>query len=236
MVYNPEHWNVKDPHSDEPLEEINPLSARAWSALIRSKDKDVVKDGFMNLVGAVDIMHGLEYHHNRFCTIVNAIADLPLLDSMSEHNKRYLVHETVAYLNRLGQFNYFSSSTFVKDRITNWTEIVPTIMKFVRFRHKHSAHRSIDKPKEEDNPHLQRVHAWALSSIGPLGFAPKPGKKFSLNKDIINNSKKMWTESYVSFQLLGDDDNDTLNLSIEREHPVFLSEAYELFSSLLSIG
>jgi len=234
MVYNPEHWNVKDPYPDQPLEDINPISDRAWSALIRSKYKDVVKDGFMNLVGAIDIMHGLEYHYNHFCAIVNAIANLPLLDAMSEHNKRFLIHETVAYLNRLGQFYYFSSSSFTKDRVTNWQEIVPTIIKYVRFRHKHSAHRSIDKPMMEDNPHLQKVHAWALSSIGGLLLAPKPGRT-SL-PDLINNPEKIWNESYICFQLMGDDVNDTINLSIEREHPVFIGEAYDLIFKLLSLG
>lgn len=128
--------------------------------MLRSKDKTIVKEGFLNLVGAVDMMCGLDYHYDRFCTIVNELADLPLFDAQSHQKRLHLCHEAVAYINRLGQFYHFASSDFVKNRVMNWKRSVPTIIKYKRFRDKHSAHRSLDKPQTEDSFHLQQVHAF----------------------------------------------------------------------------
>lgn len=234
-MFNLKDWRIEDSYPGTPLDEIDPISSRAWAALIRSKDNDVVQQGFLNLVGAIDMMRGLEYHHTNFCNIVGEIALLPLLDSRSSEKKLLLVHEAVAYLNRLGQFYHFASSQFVATKITSWENMIPTIIKFKRFRDKHGAHRSIDKPRREDNPHVQKVHAWSFSSLGGHLFSPKPGKAINLSKSDIMNPYRMWTEFYLCFQMIGDGENDTLNLSIEREHPIFIIEAYDLISSLLSL-
>jgi len=234
-MFDPKHWRLEDPCPAKPLGQIIPLSLRAWSALVRSKDKTVFERGFLNLVGAVDMMRGLDYHHDNFCAIINAIAEVRLLDPVSKQKKLMLIHEAVAYLNRLGQFYHFASSDFVTTAVNNWKSIIPTIIKFKRFRDKHSAHRSLDKPRQ-DSPHLQQVHAWALSSLGGCLFSPKPGRSISIAPKDILNAQKMWTDSYLCFQLVGDEDNETLNLSIEREHPVFVREAYDLIFRLLSLS
>lgn len=235
MDFNPQNWSLKDPCPNQPLEMITPISQRGWSALVRSKDKTVVKDGFLNLVGAVDMMSGLDYHCARFCTIVNEIAELPLLDVQSQQKKLYLIHETVAYLNRLGQFYHFASSDFVKIRIKDWEQVITTIIQYKKFRDKHSAHRSLDKPRKEDSLLFQQMHAWAFSSIGGSLFAPKPGVVVvpMTTKDILE--RKYWANSYLCFQLGGSSSADTYSLSIEREHPVFINEAYNLISALLSL-
>jgi len=45
---------------------------------------------------------------------------------------------------------------------------------------------------------------------------------------------RAWIESYLIFQLVGDGKHDTLDLSIERDHPALIAEAYELISMILS--
>lgn len=140
-MFNPKDWNLEDPCPDKRLSEIFPLSVRAWSGLIRSKDNAVFEKGFLNLVGAVDMMMGLDYHHDNFCTIINTLTKLPYLYTLTKRESRFLIHEAVAYLNRLGQFYHFASSEFVTSVVPNWDKIIPTIIKFKRFRDKHSAHR-----------------------------------------------------------------------------------------------
>lgn len=233
-MFDPKDWHLKDPFPDQPLDKITPISLRSWCVLVRSKEKIVFKEGFLNLVGAIDMMRGLDYHHERFCTIVSEIAKLPFLDVQCEQKKLYLVHEAVAYINRLGQFYHFASSDFVKTRVSDWDKIIPTIIDYKKFRDKHSAHRSLDKPRKEDSSHLQQVHAWAISSISGNLFSPKPGKVAPMTLEYIFSGKR-WTDSYLNFQLIGNSVTDTHNLSIEREHPLFINEAYKLISSLLSL-
>ena len=231
-MFDPKYWNLDDPYSLLDLNDITPLSARAWSAFVRSKSKNIVKEGFLNFIGSIDMMLGLEYHYVNFCSILNEISELPILDVHLRDKKLSLIHEAVAYLNRLGQFYYFASSDFVTTKVNNWENIIPTIIKFKRFRDKHSAHRSLDKPRNQDSSHHQQIHALALSSIGGLIFSPKHGKNISITQ--TNFRQKIWTDAYPCFQLAGDEYNDTLNLCIEKEHPVFSSEAYDLIYTLLS--
>lgn len=232
-MFEPRNWRLEDPCPGLPLANINPPSSRAWAALIRSRDKDVVRRSFLGIVGAIDMMRGLEYHSGNFCRIINEIALLSLLDAVSLEKKLTLIHEGVAYLNRLGQFYYFASSRLVRGIVSDWNSIIPMIVKLKRFRDKHSAHRSIDKPKPGDKAHVQEVHAWVFSSLGGGLFSPKPGKARVWSPSDFMNQYKMWTESYFCFQLIGDGEHDTLNLCIERDHPVIISEAYELISAVL---
>jgi hypothetical protein len=234
-MFNIENWHIDDPYPHMHLDKIEPLSARAWSFLSRSKEKGVVQQGFLNVVGAIDMMSGMEYHHTNFCNIIREAAVLPSLHPRSSAKKRLLTHEAVAYLNRMGQFYHFASSQFVTGRVSDWESMISTIKKYKKFRDKHSAHRSIDKPRPEDNPHFQQVHAWSFSSLGGCLFAPKPGREFTLSKDNIVNPRRMWTDSYLCCQMIGGKKNETLNLSIEREHPVFISEAHSLVENLLSM-
>ncbi len=230
-MFNLKDWNLEDPCPDKPLSEISPLSLRAWSGLTRSKDNPVFEKGFLNLLGAVDMMMGMDYHHDNFCGIINSLAHLPF-HITPKKEMRFLLHETVAYLGRLGQFYHFASSDFVISLVPTWDKIIPTIIKYKRFRDKHSAHRSIDKPRKEDSPHHLQLHALSFSSLGCYLFSPKPGILPESNG--YSDFAKRWSEKYLCFQLAGDKDNETLNLSIEREHPVFMGEAYELISRLLS--
>jgi hypothetical protein len=179
------------------------------------------------------MMRGLECHYGSFRRIVTELAFLPVHGSTTSEKKLSLVHETVAYLNRLGQFYYFASSQFVSGTVPQWQDMIPTIIKFKRFRDKHSAHRSLDAPKPEDGFLDQEVHAWAFSSLGGTCSHPKPGTRPLGSFADWLNPYRQWIESYFFLQLKGDGKHDTLNLSVEREHPVFIGEAYNLISALL---
>ena len=86
-MFDSQNWRLEDLCPSQPLNTITPISLRGWSALVRSKEKTVVKDGFINLVGAIDMMRGLDYHYEHFCIIVNEIAELPLLDVQNPQKK-----------------------------------------------------------------------------------------------------------------------------------------------------
>jgi hypothetical protein len=66
-----------------------------------------------------------------------------------------LHHEAFAYLNRLGQFHTFAKAFSVE-------HLLPRATDLMLFRHKHTAHRSIDAPRREDDPNLQEAHAMAF--------------------------------------------------------------------------
>ena len=90
----------------------------------------------------------MEYHHENAMGLVLRLAEIPLMSDDGENIRNRLRHEVVAYLNILGQFFYFSKSDFVSKRVRDFEPIIPTITKFVRFRMKHSAHRSLDWPRK----------------------------------------------------------------------------------------
>jgi hypothetical protein len=143
---NIDNLNFKDPHEGVALDEILPLSERAVSRIARNRDLPILKHAFVNIYGAVEMMQGLTYHHARFISLVESChTTAPTIQIAGA-----IRHEVVAYLNRLGQFWAFSESDLVKECCSNPKEILPTFGKLIVFRHKHVAHRSIDKPRSED--------------------------------------------------------------------------------------
>lgn len=232
--FDPQNWHIDDPHPELALVEISPHSARAWAALSRAKDRNIVRQHLISIVGGIDMMRGLEYHNANFCRVVTELASLPFLDPTALERRLFLVHETVAYVNRLGQFYYFASSELVSSAVPAWSDIIPTIAKFKRVRDKHTAHRSLDVPRRDDDPFVQEMNAWSFSSLGGYMSFPKPGKTPPVSLSDFMDPHKAWTEYYPGFQLQGDGKRDTLFLSIERDHPIFIDEAYELISAVLS--
>ena len=153
---------VADPRPGMKLAEIESpaLRARTWLARVCTK---LPADRSVQIVGAVTMLEGLEYHHTNFMRHVAALrpyydrttygpadsADTSaskasaLIPSAAEQEcLDALDHEAVAYLNRLGQFFYFAKAR----RLTGH---LPTLNKLMIFRRKHTAHRSIDAPQGE---------------------------------------------------------------------------------------
>jgi len=197
---DPKNWRIDDPRPGVPLTEIHPHSSRAWALLSRSKERDVVHQHLIRIVGAIDMLAGLEYHRANFCRTVAELAFIPMSHPAASERHLSLVHEAVAYLNRLGQFYYFASSHSVEETVPGWRNTIPTIVEFKRFRDKHSAHRSLDAPRPDDKPFTQQVHALALSSLGGWLFHPKPGRTPLTLPDDFRSPHRHWVDCYVLVQ------------------------------------
>ncbi len=217
-VNDPKQWNPVDPEPAKALAQITPISRRARSLLVRNKTCPKIATAYLNVEGAVGIMEGLDYHHERFKTIVNAAAS----GNLDETSK--LVHEAVAYANRIGLFYYFSDSDFVTQVIGGSAlPLVPTIDRVTTFRHKVTAHRSIDKPRSQDTSHLQEVHALALMN---RLFTPRTAGSGV-------DSQNPWKTGYVVYPInLGT--SDQIELAVERDHGLIMAEAYDLMERILT--
>jgi len=218
------------------LDKVAPISKRATCLIARNKAKPPLSTNFLNIQGAVEMMKGLDYHHDNFIRIINRLAEVDLNDEAQEL-KADLLHEVVAYLNRLGQFHYFIFSPFVKKNCPTAESLAPTIEKFLIFRRKHSAHRSIDCPQNE-TAHIQETQAMSMSSIGGKIFETKPGQSCNLlevktEAEQIEHIRNNWKKCYWLCQLITDDPKDVHNFSIEREHPVIMLEAYAVLEMVL---
>jgi hypothetical protein len=225
-------YTFKDLAPHLALSEIEPLSRRAGVLLARHQTGRAATAGQMNVLGAIDMLNGLEYHHAAFMKVIEQLAEMPLPSDGTWLLRSHLMHECLAYLNRMGQFYYFATSRFVRGYVPDPEAIIPTQLLYLRFRHKHSAHRSLDAPRAEDTPHHQLVHAWALSSHGPCGFTPKRPSPEAAAALATFDSKSMWRDHFFHFQMY--DEADCLNFGLEKEHPAIAGEAYKLLEALLT--
>lgn len=167
-----------DPAPGTELRDIFPISIRAKAWLARASSlNDFQLERSVQIAGAVSILSGLDYHYEQFmgyytdlgpyydrhsAHIRNAISGkshdteispLPTVNERAQLDA--LDHEAVAYLNRLGQFFQFAESIKLAGAL-------PRAKELQIFRHKHTAHRSIDKP-QNDPSELQREHAMAFN-------------------------------------------------------------------------
>lgn len=204
MSNNIDNYNLIDNNSDKEIDAIHPLSARAFSLVARNWTRPLLKLGFINVTGAIEMLEGFEYHHDN---IIRLSAELAKGERVSETN---INHEAVAYLNRLGQFYYFTKSDFVGNAISDVDAIIPTIAKFLVFRNKHTAHRSMDAPKKDDTYDLKLSHARAVSSVMGSMFSCKPnapeinhpeaGVSIELDKLRLHMQKEIWAKNFRTFQ------------------------------------
>jgi hypothetical protein len=229
-----DNWNIRDPNAIKRIEDVNPLSARARSVLIRNRAKPMLKDtGFINVLGTIEMLEGLEYHHDNIVRITGALANG---DNVSE---RDLNHEAVAYINRFGQFYYFAKSVFVRTAIPDSAALIPTISKFMAYRHKNSAHRSIDAPKDESGD-SKLAHARALSSMMGYIMSPKPNAPTMELSDEYGNpisavtlQRDLWKYNYRTFQTYDDDEGSHINFTVEVEHPKIANEVYSIIERVI---
>jgi hypothetical protein len=154
-------FNIADPRPGEKLSDIAPISVRARSWLARV-NPGIPDEESIQAIGAVIMLEGLDYHYAQYMALMErlgsymAIRSAPLSSQPIERliptateakDLNCLDHEAVAYLNRLGQFNFY-----VKSR--GATSPVRRISELMIFRNKHTAHRSIDTPKGESRHDL----------------------------------------------------------------------------------
>ena len=224
------NWRFTDNFEGVPLLSIPRVSDRTLSLFVRNRDKPILKTGFVNIFGAIDMMGGLDYHAEQFTQACSALAH----GSQLEHAAVY--HEAVAYINRAGQFHAFAKSDFVAQSLSAPMEIIPSISRIMIFRNKHTAHRSIDMPKQEET-HEHWRHAQSLGSIGGRLFTPRPGRKFELNaettKDASSLQRELWENNYLTINTWDGQSKSQVNFTLEQEHPSIIKEAYTLIERLL---
>ena len=230
---------LKDSAPYTPLSEIFPFSKRATVLLLRNQQKQIVDDDFVSIFGAVDMIDGLEYHHDNLITLVQQRSTISIRENADDKERKIiennLRHEAVAYLNRAGQFYHFANSQLVKNHIPDVIQRIPTITKLKFFRDKHAAHRSIDKPLPHDDPHAQKIQAWGLSSVSSLSYSPKSEIKSMTEMELMLNEQALWLDHYLCFQMRGREKEEFVNFSVEREHPNILVEAFNLVEKLVLI-
>ena len=231
--------NFKDPNEGLPIDDIYPFSERAVSHIARSRNLPILKESFVNIYGAVEMMQGLTYHHGRFMNLVEGCHTVvPTIQTAGA-----IRHEVVAYLNRLGQFWAFSRSPLVKKYCAAPEEILPTFSKLIVFRNKYVAHRSIDMPKAEDTDGLQVMNAISLSILGGQFFFPKSGLTAPDLSSASLESDSDWDElrcslyknCYLGFQIYDVKNSGHVNFYIEQDHELIIREAYCLICALLPL-
>jgi hypothetical protein len=229
-----DNWNIRDLNANKRIGDIHPFSARARSLLIRNRAKPMLKGiGVINVLGAIEMLEGLEYHHANVVRITGALANG---DNVSE---RDLNHEAVSYINRFGQFYYFAKSVYVGTAIVDFAALIPTISKFMLFRNKNSAHRSIDAPQGESDG-LKVARARALSSMIGYIMSPKPNAPAMELSDEYGNPKSvdtlqrdLWKYNYRTFQTYDGAAGSHINFTVELEHPKIIDEAYSVVEHVI---
>lgn len=229
-----QHFSGTDPDPGLALEEIRPYSRRAYSLMMRNRTKPLLQEGFLNIVGAIEMVAGLEYHHDNICRLSGLLAAAVPVDETN------IFHEAVAYVNRLGQFYYFAKSEFVARVIGEAIATIPTIDKYIVFRMKHTAHRSLDNPRGE-REHVQLSHAMSLTRAWGMMMKLKPGAREvrwprylkADSPEAREFHRQKWLNHHITFQLYDADSDNCVNLTIELEHEQLCSEAYALLSAVI---
>jgi hypothetical protein len=223
-----ENYNLIDPAPGVELDAIPRLSIKAGALIARNRHQPRLRSRFMEIDGAVEMIAGMEYHHDNFTRMCRALARSRPVD---EHALR---HEAVAYINRMGQFIAFASSEYSKEFILDVASVMPKAMELKVFRDKFTAHRSVDAPRRDDTPDLMISHAQSLQRIGGRLGHPKPGMRpISLAKvrtiaDLPRFLRASWRRNYVGFQLYDGRTSKHVNFILEKDHPVIMAEAYRV--------
>jgi hypothetical protein len=222
-------WAFDDPYAAIPLVDIPRVVDRALSHLARHADPSLSTEGFMTIRGAITMIGGMEYHHDNFLDWVTAI------QSGDHYGTDPLIHEAVAYLNRMGQFAAFVRSTFAKRAVRDFRTATPTIARLLVFRNKHSAHRSLDVPQSE--PAETRIYQ-ELGMWGNL-FSPRPGARpihFEDGEvvDMRAHRKFMFTDYHMTFQMIDHKTGGAEQFNMELDHPTIMTEAYSVIERVVS--
>jgi hypothetical protein len=211
-------WHIRDPDADLPLDEIAPLGRRARSLVVRSK-APVLNSAFAEIWGAVSMLIALDYHFAQF------MAALATLEGRQPADYQPARDEAVAWLNRAGQLHYFMESALVRGQKCPRT---PHLNELLVFRHKHSAHRSIDAPRTGDTPDLMFSQAIAFSELaGTLWTLRIPS---SPARDRPGVSTHM-----LRFQVRSSEKRRA-TLTLETDHPPVAAEAYAVIAALVREG
>lgn len=217
-------FNFIDPHPEPQLNQIHPVSERALSWLARaSRTSGFPQERSVQIAGAVKMLAGLDYHHGNF---IQHVAQLEpywkRLDGIRKYFKERhgekngplywitdserlmldgLTHEAFAYISRLGQYYAFAKALRLHS-------LLPRAAELMVFRHKHTAHRSIDLPRKEDDPEVQEMQAMAL------GFG------------------QMFDATYFPMFQIHDHRGIYVYFHMRDDHPIIMQQAFELLQKI----
>jgi hypothetical protein len=212
MANDIENWRVVDPRAGQPLDSINPVSVRARSLISRNAAKPILHTNFVEIYGALAMLKGMDYHRDRFVEVIASLAAGTL------ESDEAAIHEAVAYVNRAGQFYYFAKSNFV-NRLGQRPPIL-NLEEIIHFRHKHTAHRSIDMRPRPSEGDLQLYQAMAIDAFDGKLFHTREGC-------VMNHTELPWKLAYLVFAI-NDGRGQFHFLNIERDHHVLMQEAYRV--------
>ena len=85
--------HLKDANENTPLEDIPLLASRIASLIVRNKHKIQDLRDFTQIWGSLEMVRGLEYHHNNFLLHLQSLSNRDSLEDDS-----MLDDEAVAYL------------------------------------------------------------------------------------------------------------------------------------------
>lgn len=219
-LHSVSNWAVREPRPDEPLEIIRPISVRALALLARNADKPILQTDFVQVAGAITMLKGLDYHRDRFAEIIGQLST----GALQTYDTAF--HEAVAYVNRAGQFYYFAMSKLITRR--GECPPIPNLEALMPFRHKHTAHRSIDKPFSSDTRDLQAYQAMSMD-LDWRFIHPREGATIKATPETAFYPLRT---GYLVFQInLGEGKYYFLN--IERDHGALMLEAYAVLETVL---
>lgn len=124
----------------------------------QNKHSEILQKHELELLGISDMVNGLEYHHKKFIQLettkrkyLQKTWDEKILYSTPNN----AIHEAIAYLNRMGQIYALFTSGWFENYIkkNELADLCPHILALTPLRNKHAAHRSIDKPMNENDFH-----------------------------------------------------------------------------------
>lgn len=108
---------IIDYYPKKSIEEILMYSDKA-RALYSRNEKKIAK-GSLQIIGAIFMLQGLDYHYNSFIKNISEIDSKNHTDLLNPNKKNFIensAHEFIAYLNRLGQFEKFYKSELFKEK------------------------------------------------------------------------------------------------------------------------
>lgn len=213
-------WNAlirfEDKFPEIDLGKIASISSRIKSLMVRSSST-LLNTDFIQLVGAQFMLEGLEHHHNRYMESVKKITSLLDFDGIDRAR-----HDAAAWVNVVGQFQYFRRSAEDK----KWGAVAcPTSKKIVDFRNKYTGHRSIDFPQKE-SPFNFMFQALSLGP-GPSFWHPR-------NIDTVGDGIGVTTvpdkDYFLIFKIQISDRWEQLN--IEQDHLEVMNESLLLMERI----
>lgn len=227
-----EYWASKSSLPSTKDGECNDPELLALVALSDFAKGLSVKQGQIDIFGAIDMLGALQYHYQQFLRVIRqkSNGEIPF-DAPDER------YEAVAYIGRLGQFFYFATSPFARTLLgVNPERLIPAVVRLVPLRHKYAAHRARDKPLKGTDEHNDLNAELGLGALGGWRFAARA--RGSLGRQHSNSASDLVSETqphselyYTLFEL--HTRNGRIEFNLELDHPVVLSEAAALVRNLI---